>query len=158
MLTPAERPALIDTIRTFPSRLAQVVDTLSDAQLDRRTDIDSWTVQQLVHHLADSHMNAFIRMKLILTEQHPTLKPYNQDAWVVLADETATPISASLAILEGLHTRWATLLASLSEVDWSRSGLHPENGEVTLDSMLAVYAEHGDDHIAQIQRILKAKG
>jgi hypothetical protein len=156
MPTPAERRERIARIAALPDALAAAVASLSDAQLDARSGDDPWTVRQVTHHIADSHMNAFIRMKLMLTETHPTLRPYDQDAWVQLADTAAMPIDATLTLLRGLHARWVRLLESLADDDWARSAHHPESGTVTLDSMLETYAQHGDDHVAQIQRISKS--
>ena len=153
MTTPEQRAADIAPIAALPEALAAAVAGLSDAQLDRPADDDPWTVRQVVHHVADSHMNAFIRMKLMLTEQHPTLKPYDQDAWALLADTRSTPVDATLVLLRGLHARWVTLLESLREEDWGRSAHHPESGTVTIDGMLRTYAQHGKDHVAQIRHI-----
>ena len=154
MPTPEQRRRLIASIAGLPDALAAAVATLDDSALDAHSADDAWTARQVTHHVADSHMNAFIRMKLMLTEAHPTLRPYDQDAWTELPDTAAMPVDASLALLRGLHARWVRLLESLDEQDWSRSGYHPENGEVTIDSMLETYAHHGEDHIAQIERIL----
>ncbi len=153
MPTPEQRRRLIASIAALPDTLAAAVATLDDSELDAHSPDDPWTARQVTHHVADSHMNAFIRMKLILTESHPTLRPYDQDAWVELPDTAAMPVDASLALLRGLHARWVRLLESLDEQDWSRSAYHPENGEVTIDSMLETYAHHGEDHIAQLERI-----
>lgn len=156
MTTPNERQRLIASIAGLPDALATAIAGLSDAELDARADADPWTIRQVTHHVADSHMNAFIRMKLILTEPRPTLKPYDQDAWARLADTSAMPVEATLALLRGLHARWTRLLESLGEDEWERGGFHPENGDVTLASMLATYARHGDDHVEQIGRIRAA--
>lgn len=153
MTTKEQRARDIARIAALPEALAAAVAGLSDAQLDQPADDDPWTVRQVVHHVADSHMNAFIRMKLMLTEQHPTLKPYDQDAWALLADTRSTPVDATLALLRGLHARWVGLLESLREADWARSAHHPENGTVTIDGMLRTYAQHGEDHVAQIRHI-----
>jgi hypothetical protein len=153
MTTPEQRRGRIAMIAALPDALAALVARLDDSRLDARGD-DPWTVRQITHHIADSHINAVIRMKLMLTEQHPTLRPYDQDAWVTLADTRAMPVAATLDLLRGLHTRWVTLLESLGDDDWSRGAYHPENGEVTLDDMLATYSQHGEDHIAQIRRLL----
>src|SRR3712207_4128246 len=156
MTTSQQRRDLIDRIAALPERLAAVVAELDDAALDAHGAGDPWTVRQVTHHVADSHINAFIRMKLILTEQYPTLRPYDQDAWAELPDTSSMPVEASLGLLRGLHARWVWLLEALGEADWDRAGLHPENGDVTLDGMLKYYAQHGEDHIAQVERILAA--
>jgi hypothetical protein len=156
-MTSAIRLARIARIAALPEELTTLVASLSDAQLDARAPDDPWTVRQVAHHIADSHANAFIRSKLILTEDRPTLKPYDQDTWVTLPDTRAMPVMASLALLRGLHARWVRIFESLDEADWGRAALHPELGEVTLDTILETYARHCDDHLAQIRRILAAQ-
>jgi hypothetical protein len=153
--TATDRAAQIARIAALPGELAAVLAGLDDAALDTRTAADPWTIRQVAHHIADSHMNALIRTKLILTEQHPTLRPYDQDAWATLPD-AAMPLDATLALLRGLHARWVALLGAIGEDDWARGGFHPENGDVTLGDILATYAAHGADHIAQIGRIRAA--
>jgi hypothetical protein len=155
MTTSSERQERIARIAALPDALAAVVAGMSDAELDARVDADPWTIRQVTHHIADSHINAFIRMKLMLTEAHPTLKPYDQDAWAQLAD-AAMPVDATLALLRGLHARWVRLLESLGDAEWARGALHPENGEVTIDGMLVTYSDHGEEHVAQIGRIRAA--
>jgi len=157
MSTPDSRGEHIASIRELPKLLEAAVSDLSDAQLDYQSPADAWTIRQLVHHIADSHLNSFIRMKLLLTEEHPTLKPYDQDAWVQLPDTASTPIQESLAILVGLHARWVRLFEGATEADWHRTAFHPERGDITLDDILETYAAHGAEHIAQIQRIRKAE-
>jgi len=156
MLTETQRRELIEEIRNLPARLRERVSGLTDAQLTTHFQAGEWTVAQNVHHLADSHMNSFIRMRLILTEERPTLKPYDQDLWATLADSGTTALEESLSILDGLHARWVRLFESLDETTWRRSGLHPENGEVTLEDILRIYAAHGQGHIDQIGRALAA--
>ncbi|MFO7170847.1 MAG: putative metal-dependent hydrolase, partial [Chloroflexota bacterium] len=146
----------IARIAALPEQLAALVGGLSAEQLDARTPADPWSIRQVVHHMADSHMNAFIRTRLILTENHPTLRPYDQDAWAQLADTLTMPVEASLELLRGLHARWAALFESLAEEDWGRTGLHPEIGVVTVESILESYAQHGEDHMEQIRRIQSA--
>jgi hypothetical protein len=157
MFTEAQRRELIEKIRELPARLRERVSGLTDAQLTTHFQADEWTVAQNVHHLADSHMNSFIRMRLILTEERPTLKPYDQDLWAELADSGTTALEESLSILEGLHRRWVRLFESLDEAAWRRVGLHPENGEVTIEDILRIYAAHGQGHIDQISRALAAE-
>ena len=157
MLTEAQRHELIEEIRALPARLRERVSGLTDAQLTTHFQPDEWTVAQNVHHLADSHMNSFIRIRLMLTEDRPTLKPYDQDRWAVLADSGTAALEESLGILEGLHRRWVRLFESLDEAAWQRSGLHPESGEVTIEDMLRIYAAHGQGHIDQISRALAAQ-
>ncbi len=152
-----DRQALIAKLRRLPAQISDLIDTLTPEQLTTAVGSDSWTIAQHIHHIADSHMNCFIRVKLILTEDQPQLKPYDQDSWVVMADERGLPITASLLILRGLHERWVTLWESLEEADWVRKGVHPEAGVVRLADLLQSYAQHGEDHLKQIHAILAAQ-
>ena len=156
MLTSAERAARIQIIRDFPARLTKMVQGVSEDQLTTRSIPGEWTVKQIVHHLPDSHMNSVIRLKLILTQDHPTLQPYDQDAWALLSDVEKTPISASLKLLEGLHERWCNLLDSLTDEQRQRPGYHPEMGDITPDDLVVTYSDHCDAHIEQITRTLAA--
>jgi len=153
----AERQAMIKTIQELPATLETTINGLSDAQLDAPYE-DEWTIRQVVHHLADSHMNSFIRLKLILTEDQPQLKPYDQEAWATLTDTAGMPLEASVSILRGLHQRWVALFESLSEEDWQRTGYHPEIGDLSADDLLQIYDRHCREHIEQIKRLLAAKG
>ena len=148
---------MVEKIRTLPAQLEAAVRDLTSEQLTTHYLANEWTVAQNVHHVADSHMNSFIRTKLILTEDHPALKPYNQDRWAVRADADHTALEMSLQLLKGLHARWVLLLESLSEDEWLRSGVHPEIGEVTLEDQLRIYSAHGEGHIAQINKTLAAQ-
>jgi hypothetical protein len=156
MLTPEQRREMIEAIRRFPAELEAAVGGLSEAQFRTRFIPYEWTVLQNIHHLADSHMNAFIRTKLLLTEDRPTLKPYNQETWAETLDALELPPEASLAILRGLHRRWSDLLDSLDDSDWARVGLHPEAGEMSVEDILQTYSRHGAGHIEQIQKTLAA--
>lgn len=158
MSTEAQRRARIGQIRSLPDRLAELVGQLTPAQLTTASLPGEWTVAQNVHHLADSHMNSYIRCKLIATEARPPLKPYDQDRWAGLPDAADADISASLALLRGLHARWAAFWEQLPEDAWQRTGLHPEIGEVSLEQQLELYAAHGDGHLDQIARTLRAGG
>jgi hypothetical protein len=158
MLTPADRQAMLARLRQLPDAAEAAVRGLSEAQLDTPCGEGEWTVRQVVHHLTDAHMNGFIRTKLILTEEQPTLKPYDQDEWVKLRDSAEHPVRASLSILAGLHERWSGLLETLPESSWSRSATHPESGPVTLDDLLVTYARHGETHVRQITGLRAAKG
>ena len=157
MFTNEQRHKLIEKIRAFPSQLRARVSELTEEQLTTHFLAGEWTVAQNVHHLADSHMNSFVRTRLILTEERPPLKPYDQDRWAELADSGTTAIEESLSILEGLHRRWVRLFESLGEADWRRAALHPEIGEVTIERILQIYAAHGEGHIDQINRTLAAQ-
>ena len=150
MVTAGERHDLIAKIQRLPAVVEAAVKDLNDAQLNTPYRQGGWTVRQVVHHLADSHLNGFVRMKLMLTEARPTLKPYDQDSWAKLPDTADFAIQSSLVILRGLHERWTVLLQNMSEASWSRSAFHLEVGEVTLDDLLVEYARHGEDHVAQI--------
>ncbi len=156
MLTPEQRQACIERIRAFPALLEAAVSGLSDEQLTTHYLPDEWTVAQNVHHVVDSHMNAYIRTRLMLTEDNPTIRPYDQDAWALLADAHQPDLSASLALLRALHTRWVTLFESLSEEQWNRPGLHPAGGAISPASIVQSYADHGEGHIDQIRRTLAA--
>ena len=157
METTYSRTELIAQIRQFPQQVEALVAPLTDVQLTTQTPVEAWDIAQIVHHLADSHMNAFIRLKLLLTEDHPTLKPYDQDAWAQMVDETTPDLTASLTILRGLHTRWAIVFAALTTADWQRTAHHPEIGTVTAADILESYAQHCRDHLAQMERVLQAQ-
>ena len=146
-------------IAKFPERLASLVQNLSPEELSFAYRPDGWIIRQVVHHCADSHMNAFIRFKLTLTEDTPTIKPYFEDRWAKLADTINTPISESLKILEGLHIRWTTLLKSLNPDDWKREFVHPEQGRrITLEENAGIYAWHCNHHLAHVKQALRYKG
>ncbi len=152
-----ERSILIQQVKDLPRQAEDIVKGLTDDQLNTPYRDGGWTPRQVIHHLADSHMNALIRMKLVLTEDNPTLKTYDQNAWATLAD-TNESIHSSLSILKGLHERWGILLGKVKDSEWSRKAMHPENGEITLEQLLVIYARHGENHVAQISRLRKAKG
>ena len=149
VLAPAERRAAIAALANAPAELRAATRGLSDAQLDTEYRPGGWTVRQLVHHVADSHLNAYTRFKLALTETDPTIKPYDQDAWVKLADSTM-PVATSHAILEGVHARLVHLLDATADADFARTLEHPENGPMTLDALLNMYAWHGRHHTAHV--------
>ena len=148
--TETDRTHYIDSINGTPRRLREAVAGLSDEQLDTAYRPDGWTVRQVVHHLADSHMNAYVRYRLALTENEPTIKPYNEAQWAELIDAKTAPIEVSLLLLKSLHDRWVTLLKSLAPSDWSRTFRHPELGVVSLEKNLALYSWHGRHHVAHI--------
>ncbi|MEX0769649.1 MAG: bacillithiol transferase BstA [Balneolaceae bacterium] len=149
-LTPAEREEAIDQIENVPAGLREAVKGLSDKQLDTPYRPEGWTLRQVVHHLPDSHMNAYIRFRLGLTEEEPTIKPYYEDRWAELTDARSADIDISLNLLESLHQRWVLLLRSMSEEDCMRKVNHPEQGIVPLDKFISLYAWHGRHHIAHI--------
>jgi DinB superfamily len=148
----------INDIESFPARLRSTIDNLYGPQLDTAYRPGGWTIRQVVHHCADSHMNSIIRFKLALTEEKPTIKPYWEDRWAELTD-SKMPVEPSLLLLEGLHARWALLLRSLKEEDLSRTFVHPEHGkEFRLDENIGVYAWHCNHHLAHITVLKKQKG
>lgn len=144
----------IDDIKKFPSNLVKEISTFSDSQLDTPYRKNGWSIRQLVHHVADSHTNAFIRFKLALTEDRPTIKPYFQDLWAELGDSTLA-VAPSLQIIEGIHHRWSYLLKNLKSDDFERELIHPESGKVILKSMIGHYAWHGKHHLAHITTLKK---
>ncbi|MGN8770254.1 YfiT family bacillithiol transferase [Paenibacillus barengoltzii] len=147
-ITAAQRDQWIREIETLPTRLRQAVAGLSEDQLNLPYREGGWTLRQVVHHLADSHINAYTRFKLALTEETPTIRPYHEDRWAKLSDYEGD-IEASLLLLEALHRRWTHLLRSLSEEDFERSFHHPESGKTTsLAYNLGNYAWHGNHHLA----------
>jgi uncharacterized damage-inducible protein DinB len=150
-----ERAQLIREIDETPARMRAAVHGLSSEQLDTPYRDGGWTIRQLVHHVPDSHMNAYVRFKLALTEDEPTVKPYAEDRWARLADSESTPIEVSLALLENLHGRWVRLLRSLRPDDWKRAFRHPELGLMALEKNLALYAWHGKHHTAHITALRK---
>jgi uncharacterized damage-inducible protein DinB len=145
-----QRRQWIAEIDEAPSRLRAAIAGLSEAQLDTPYRDGGWTVRQVIHHVPDSHINAYVRFKLALTETEPTIKPYEEAAWAELADTRETPVDVSLALLEALHTRWVSVLNSMSDADFAKQFRHPELGVVSLDKNLALYAWHGKHHTAHI--------
>ena len=150
-----QKQAFLDEIEQTPAKLRAAVSGLSDAQLDTPYRPDGWTVRQVVHHVPDSHLNSYVRFKLALTEDEPTIKTYAEDRWAELSDTKATPIEVSLVLLESLHHRWIRLLRSLTPDQWKRRFRHPELGPMTLENTLALYAWHGRHHVAHISELRK---
>jgi uncharacterized damage-inducible protein DinB len=156
--SPAARQERIKTIAELPKRVMEAVAGLSEAQMETPYRPGGWTVRQTVHHLADSHANSLIRFKLALTEDEPpTIRPYYEDRWAEL-DDSRLPVDVSLKMLEALHTRWLTLLNSMSEFDFQKMFIHPETGEWTLDGALALYAWHSLHHTAHIMSLREREG
>lgn len=148
----------IRDIEVFPSRLRAEVENLTDEQLDTNYRTGGWTIRQVIHHCADSHMNSVIRFKLALTENTPTIKPYFEDRWADLVDSKSMPIEPALKILEGLHQRWVVVLKSLTKEDFEKKYIHPEHGkEVRLDATLGIYAWHCHHHLAHITTLKKLR-
>jgi uncharacterized damage-inducible protein DinB len=152
-VTPAKRRAWVDAIRHAPAAMREAVQGLTDAQFDTPYRPGGWTIRQVVHHVPDSHLNAYIRFKLALTEDNPTIKPYNEAAWAMLPDTQKTPPETSLVLLERLHERWVQLLDSLQESDFARPVRHPDMGQMNLDKLLQMYAWHGRHHTGHITAV-----
>jgi uncharacterized damage-inducible protein DinB len=157
-ITPERRQQAIDEIAATPAKLRAAVKGLTEAQLDTPYREGGWTVRQVVHHVPDSHLNAFVRLKLALTEDKPAIKPYDEAAWAELADSKSAPIEASQALLESVHIRWDRLWRSLRPEQFARVLVHPEHGERTVDWLVFVYAWHGQHHTAHITELRKQKG
>jgi uncharacterized damage-inducible protein DinB len=157
-LSAAARRALIQTIDELPSSVRSLAGTLTEAQLERRYRTGGWTIRQVVHHVPDSHMQGVVRMKLAVTEDHPTIKPYHEDRWAELADVRLTPVAVSLDLLEALHRRWVALLDGFTDEDFRRGFIHPAIGPMTVDDALAMYAWHGRHHTAHITNALSNAG
>jgi uncharacterized damage-inducible protein DinB len=157
-ITPVERAEAIREIAAAPEKVRAAVSGLNDAQLETPYRDGGWTVRQVVHHVADSHMNAYIRWRLALTETEPTIKPYEESAWAKLQDAAHAPVDVSLRLLVPLHERWVGLLRSVKDDEFARTFRHPEHGVRTLDWMLFLYAWHGNHHTAHITELRKQKG
>ncbi|WP_293911022.1 YfiT family bacillithiol transferase [Deinococcus sp.] len=154
----AEREQAVRAIAALSAELRSAVAGLNDTQLGTPYRDGGWTVRQVVHHVADSHMNAYVRVKLALTEDRPTISPYDQDAWVKLADMTL-PAEVSLSLLDSLHTRWVAALHHLDEAQWAREYIHPEYGRASSMAQVAVsYAWHGRHHTGHILQLREARG
>lgn len=155
MPTTQERQAMIQKIAELPQKLEEAIHGLNDRQLDTPYRDGGWTVRQVVHHLADSHMNAFLRIKWMLTEERTMIKTYDQEVWST-TPEYALPCEPSLQLLRGMHARWTALLNSITaEEQWNRTADHPESGIVTIDRMLQIYSNHGEKHCGHIWGLRK---
>lgn len=152
------RAAHIHTLQLLPERLRAAVAGLSDAQLDTAYREDGWTVRQVVHHLADSHANSYIRFKLALTEDWPTIKPYDEAAWANLSDSRWLPIDGSLAFIDALHGRWGSLLEAMTDEDFQKGYVHPAQGRQNLAKALAIYDWHSRHHTAHITSLRARQG
>jgi uncharacterized damage-inducible protein DinB len=148
-----QKSGFVDDIARTPANLRAAAAGLSAQQLDTPYREGGWTVRQVVHHVPDSHMNSYVRFKLALTEDEPTIKPYAEDRWAELADTKETPIEVSLTLLDSLHDRWVRLLRSLTAEDWKRAFRHPDLGPMPLEKALALYAWHGKHHVAHITEL-----
>jgi len=153
-----DHEANIAILAALPEKLRAAVDGLSEAQLDTPYREGGWTVRQLVHHVADSHMNSYIRMRLALTEDWPTIKPYDEKLWAQLSDASTAPVEVSLNLITELHRRWVLLLRALTEEQWQRGYVHPDNGRQSLAEAAALYAWHSRHHVAHITELRKSRG
>lgn len=155
--TAESRGANIETLRLLPERFAAAVAGLDERQIDTPYREGGWTVRQLVHHVADSHANAYVRFKLALTEDWPTIKPYDEAAWAKLADSNL-PVDSSLTLLTALHARWVTILESLTEEDFRKGYVHPGGGRQNLAQVLALYDWHSRHHTAHVVNLRNRMG
>jgi hypothetical protein len=156
-ITRQKRIAAIAALAELPAKLSESLSGLDREQLDTPYREGGWTVRQLVHHVADSHMNAFVRVRLALTEDWPTITPYDEKAWALLADVSG-PVGWSVALLQNLHARWVMMLESLTEEQWTRGVKHPENGPMTVEMATLMYAWHSRHHVAHITRLRDRHG
>jgi hypothetical protein len=152
------RAAHLQTLRMLPERLRAAVSGLNDPQLDTPYRPEGWTLRQVVHHVADSHANCYIRFKLALTEDWPTIKPYDEVAWANLSDSRRLPVEVSLAMLEALHGRWVGLLEAMTEEDFDKGYVHPEQGRQNLAKVLALYDWHSRHHTSHITSLRARQG
>ena len=157
-VTPELRQKAIEAIAATPAKFRAAVKGLDDSQLDTPYREGGWTVRQVAHHVPDSHLNAYVRLKLALTEEQPTIRPYEQARWAELADTKATPVEVSLTLLESLHDRWVRLWRSMSAADFAKTLVHPDYGVRTVDWLLFLYAWHGRHHTAHITTLRQQKG
>lgn len=157
-VSPAKRESWISDIAAAPAELRAAVQGFNESQFDTPYREGGWTVRQLVHHVPDSHLNAYVRFKLALTEDNPTIKPYEESLWAKLPDTSGTQVGVSLMLLEALHRRWVVLLKAMQESEWSRTYVHPEDGTLRLDYILGMYAWHGKHHIAHVTSLRERMG
>jgi hypothetical protein len=157
-ISPQDRQEWLHEIEALPGSLRAAVAGLTDTQLDTPYRDGGWTVRQVVHHFADSHLNSYTRFRLALTEDNPTIKPYAEELWADLADARTAPVDLSLQLLDGLHSRWVLLIQSFNEPDFARTFRHPERGEMRLDQNLALYAWHCRHHLAHINGLRERNG
>ena len=151
--------AYVQRINAAPQNLRDAVDGLSEAQLDTPYRPEGWTVRQVVHHIPDSHLSGYIRFNWALTEENPTIKAYDEQSWAALPYQQEVPHEVSMQLLESLHARWVVLLESLDEKQWNKTFVHPEDGQTySLKVAVALYAWHGDHHIAHISSLRKKMG
>jgi hypothetical protein len=154
----AQRDGFINDLERHPGELRKSVQGLTPAQLDTPYRPGGWTVRQVVHHLPDSHMNSYIRFKLAMTEDAPTIRGYEEDRWAELSEARSGPIEISLGLLDALHVRWVAFLRTLGQEDFKRTFIHPQHGLFRLEQSLALYAWHGKHHVAHITSLRSRQG
>ena len=157
-LSPEQRLTVIDQIAATPDRMRAAVAGLSEEQLDTSYRPEGWTVRQVVHHVPDSHLNSYVRFKLALTEEHPTIRAYDENLWANTDDARTAPVEISLDLLEALHRRWVLFLRSFEDKDFARTFHHPELGSMSVDKNVALYAWHGRHHVAHITSLRERMG
>jgi len=156
--TPEERTALMDEIEAAPGHVRAAVAQLDDAQVDTPYREGGWTVRQVVHHVADSHINAYVRFRLALTEDAPTVRAYEQTEWAELPDGKSAPVEVSLDLLDALHARWLILLRAMTPEDFTRTWSGPDFGALSVDALLQLYAWHGKHHTAHVTSLREREG
>jgi hypothetical protein len=157
-LTPEQKKQYLHDIDQTPARMRVAVSGLSEPQLNTPYRDGGWTVRQVTHHVPDSHMNAYIRFKLALTEDEPTIRPYMEDRWAELPESKQAPVELSLNLLDNLHQRWTMVLKNMSDADWKRNLCHPEMGVLSLEKTLALYSWHGRHHTAHVTALREKMG
>lgn len=157
-LTEDQKLKFLDDVEQTPTRLRAAVQGLSEQQLDTPYRDGGWTVRQLVHHVPDSHVNSYVRFKLALTEEEPTIRPYMEDRWAELPEAKTAPVELSLGLLESLHKRWNLTMRAIKPNEWKRTFRHPEMGSMNLEKALALYAWHGRHHVAQVTALREKMG
>lgn len=157
-MTEQQKARCLDDIEQTPARLRAAVSGLNDQQLDTPYRDAGWTVRQVVHHVPDSHMNSYVRFKLALTEDEPTIRPYMENLWAELPEAKSAPIELSLTLLESLHQRWMLALRGIKPEEWKRNLRHPEMGLLSLEKTLALYAWHGRHHVAHVTWLRERMG
>jgi uncharacterized damage-inducible protein DinB len=157
-ITPARRRGLIDAIAALPDELVWEVDSLTKDQLNTPYREGGWTLRQVVHHIADSHTHAYVRMRLAVTEKNPKIKAYDQERWAELRDSTSAPIDLSIQLIDALHRRWAWWLNRLDPQNFERTLQHPDHGSISVDFLLQLYAWHGRHHLGHIKGFTERMG
>lgn len=154
-----QKESWIRDLQFLPEELERAMLNLDAAQLETPYRDGGWTVQQVIHHVADSHMNAYIRFKLGLTEDNPTIRPYDEKGWALLADQTTVPVNVSITLLHALHQRWVASIRNLADANWERTVVHPEHGkQMSLWFLLGMYVWHGKHHTAHVTSLRERKG